>query len=119
MNQYLMVWRGKLEKTNGGLKKRDLIKNKRGKIVSKRRHNLAKRRKTLMKLGYKTEKGVFKKFTKKTNKKGGRKPRARSAPNPLSFKYNAASRKVDRSAPQLQLNYFKKKSNKKSKNRSK
>jgi hypothetical protein len=65
MNQYLMVWRGKLEKTNGGLKKKDLIKNKRGKIVSKKRHNLAKRRKTLMKLGYKTEKGVFKKFTKK------------------------------------------------------
>ena len=65
MNQYLMVWRGKLKKTNGGLQKRDLIKNKRGKIVSKRRHNLAKRRKTLMKFGYKTEKGVFKKFTKK------------------------------------------------------
>ena len=69
MNQYLMVWRGKLEKTNGGLKKRDLMKNKRGKIVSKKRHKLAKRRKTLMKLGYKTEKGVFKKFTKKKSVK--------------------------------------------------
>ena len=45
-----MVWRGKLEKTNGGLKKKDLIK-----------------------LGYKTEKGVFKKFTKKTKKKTNKK----------------------------------------------
>ena len=44
---------------------KDLMKNKRGKIVSKRRHNLAKRRKTLMKLGYKTEKGVFKSLQKK------------------------------------------------------
>ena len=97
MNQYLMVWRGKLEKTSGGLKKRDLMKNKRGKIVSKRRHNLAKRRKTLMKLGYKTEKGVFKKFTKKT--KGGR-SKVRSAP--MEFRYGA-SKKVDRSAPQLNI----------------
>ena len=28
MNQYLMVWRGKLKKTNGGLQKKDLIKIK-------------------------------------------------------------------------------------------
>ena len=110
-----MVWRGKLKKTNGGLQKRDLIKNKRGKIVSKKRHNLAKRRKTLMKLGYKTEKGVFKKFTKKSNKKGGTKPRERSAPNPKFFKYNAASRKVYRSAPQL--NYFRKKTKNRSKSK--
>lgn len=44
INQYLMVWRGKLAKTSGGLTKSDLIKNKRGKIVSKKRSELAKRR---------------------------------------------------------------------------
>ena len=76
-NDYAKVWHGTKKKTSGGLMKKDLMKNKRGRIVSKRRHNLAKRRKTLMKLGYKTKKGVFKKFTKKTKKKGGKKKKSK------------------------------------------
>merc|ERR1719235_1043212 len=39
-----LVLRGSKEKTTGGLKKDDLIKNKRGKVVSKRRSALGKRR---------------------------------------------------------------------------
>merc|ERR1719352_1152681 len=39
-----LVLRGSKEKTTGGLKKDDLIKNKRGKVVSKRQSALGKRR---------------------------------------------------------------------------
>merc|ERR1719352_213186 len=39
-----LVLRGSKEKTTGGLKKDDLIKNKRGKVVSKRRSANGKRR---------------------------------------------------------------------------
>ena len=69
-NTFAKVWHGTLEKTPGGLTKKDLMKNKRGKIVSKKRHKLAKKRKTLIKLGYKAKKGTFKAFHKKTKKKG-------------------------------------------------
>merc|ERR1719382_1098521 len=39
-----LVLRGSREKTVGGLKKDDLVKNKRGKVVSKRRSALGRRR---------------------------------------------------------------------------
>merc|ERR1719161_1310519 len=39
-----LVFRGRKEKTVGGLKAGDLMKNKRGKVVSKRRSALGKRR---------------------------------------------------------------------------
>ena len=35
-----MVWHGNAEKTSGGLRKEDLMKNKRGRIVSKKKHAL-------------------------------------------------------------------------------
>ena len=63
------VWHGTAKKTSGGLFKKDLKKNKRGRIVSKKMSNRAKKEKRLEKAGYKTKKGVFKKF--KAKKKGG------------------------------------------------
>ena len=39
--QRLEVWRGTREKTSGGLRKADLIKNKRGKLVSKKKSTQA------------------------------------------------------------------------------
>ena len=36
------VFSGKKEKTSGGLRKQDLLRNKRGKVVSKKMHNRAK-----------------------------------------------------------------------------
>ena len=38
----VQVWNGKADKTIGGLKKDDLMKNKRGKIVSKKKHEQGK-----------------------------------------------------------------------------
>lgn len=58
------VWHGNADHTAGGLKKKDLKKNKRGCIVSKRRSGIAKRTRRLEKAGCKTQKGVFKLFTK-------------------------------------------------------
>ena len=42
-NERIRVWKGELEKTSGGLRKADLIKNKRGKIVSKSKSAAAKK----------------------------------------------------------------------------
>jgi hypothetical protein len=42
-NERIGVWKGELEKTSGGLRKKDLIKNKRGKIVSKSKSEAAKK----------------------------------------------------------------------------
>jgi len=42
-NERIRVWKGELEKTSGGLRKVDLIKNKRGKIVSKSKSEAAKK----------------------------------------------------------------------------
>ncbi len=36
------VWNGTAERTSGGLRKDDLMKNKRGRIVSKKKHELGK-----------------------------------------------------------------------------
>mgnify|MGYP001308966907 CR=1 FL=1 len=42
-NERIRVWKGELQKTSGGLRKVDLIKNKRGKIVSKSKSEAAKK----------------------------------------------------------------------------
>ena len=39
--QRVLVWKGELKKTSGGLTKDDLIKNKRGKLVSRRKSKQA------------------------------------------------------------------------------
>ena len=38
------VWNGSAEKTPGGLRKDDLVKNQYGRIISKKRHHTMKRR---------------------------------------------------------------------------
>ena len=70
------VWHETAYKTEGGLKKNDLMKNKRDHIVSKRKHATAKKEKRLEKAGYFTKKGQFgyvKKPVRGTRKKGTRK----------------------------------------------
>ena len=42
-NERQRVWKGELNKTTGGLKKKDLIRNSRGKIVSKKKSEAAKK----------------------------------------------------------------------------
>jgi hypothetical protein len=43
-NERLLVWKGTLKKTSGGLTKKDLKKNKQGKIVSKKASAVSKKR---------------------------------------------------------------------------
>ena len=62
------VFHGKAEKTTGGLRRKDLMKNKRGEIVSVKKHRTAKREKRLEKHGYFAEKGKFG-YVKKTPKR--------------------------------------------------
>ena len=62
------VFHGKVEKTSGGLRKKDLMKNKRGEIVSKKKHLTAKKEKRLEKHGYFAKKGKFG-YVKKDPKK--------------------------------------------------
>ena len=54
------VWHGTALKTEGGLKKEDLVKNSRGEIVSKKKHNQSKKNSNL------TLSGKYKLATKKT-----------------------------------------------------
>ncbi len=64
-----MVYNGTAEHTPGGLVKADLMKNAAGHIVSKKQHKAGlKAIKRLQKLGYKTQKGKFRLFTKKSRK---------------------------------------------------
>jgi len=53
------VWHGTAYKTNGDLKRDNLLMNKRGRVVSKRKFNTAKKEKRLEKAGYFTKKGKF------------------------------------------------------------
>lgn len=60
------VFHGTAKHTSGGLVKKDLVQNKHGRIVSRRKMALGKKAlKHLIKAGFKTKKGVFKKFVKK------------------------------------------------------
>jgi hypothetical protein len=76
------VHHGTAYKTNGDLKKSDLVMNKHGRIVSKKKQATAKREKRLEKAGYKPTKGKFvlmrksmRANTKKSKGKGTRKAR--------------------------------------------
>ena len=53
------VWHKTAYKTNGDLKRDNLLMNKRGRVVSKRKFNTAKKEKRLEKAGYFTKKGKF------------------------------------------------------------
>ena len=70
------VMHGTAYKTNGGLKKEQLMKNKNGLIVSRKKHNTAKREKRLEKYGYFTKKGKFG-YVKKEGKKSKKTRRRR------------------------------------------
>jgi DVNP family len=70
------VMNGTAYKTEGLLKKKDLIKNKWGRIVSLKKHRTAKKEKRLEKAGYFAQKGKFgfvKRETRKTRKNKSRK----------------------------------------------
>ena len=70
------VFHGTVNKTTGGLEKKDLMKNKHGRIVSVRKHKTAKKENRLKKAGYITKKGEFGSFKKvggKTRKNKSRK----------------------------------------------
>jgi hypothetical protein len=69
------VWHGTAWKTEGGLEKKDLMKNKHGRIVSVRKHKTAKREKRLAKAGWGFKKGQF--GAVKLAAKGGRRTRRR------------------------------------------
>ena len=53
------VWHRTAWKTEGGLEKKNLMKNKNGRIVSVRKHKTAKREKRLAKAGWGFKKGKF------------------------------------------------------------
>ena len=72
------VFHGTVDKTTGGLEKKDLMKNKHGRIVSLKKHKTAKKNNRLKKAGYFTKKGEFGSFKKveinnKTRKNKSRK----------------------------------------------
>ena len=56
-NERQRVWKGELNKTSGGLMKKDLIKNSRGKIVSKKKSEGAKKNKENNLAGWLRKKG--------------------------------------------------------------
>ena len=77
--QRLAVWEGRKEKTSGGLRKGDLIKNRQGRIVSKKKSAVAKRLNNLGshlrgKKKAEPKKAEPKKATKKAAKKKVSKP---------------------------------------------
>ena len=70
-----MVWHGTAYKTEGGLKKDDILMNRWGRIVSKKKHATAKKENRLEKHGYFATKGKFgfvKKSVKKSKKNRGK-----------------------------------------------
>ena len=77
--QRIAVWEGRKEKTSGGLRKGDLIKNRQGRIVSKKKSAVAKRLNNLGshlrgKKKAESKKAEPKKVTKKAAKKKASKP---------------------------------------------
>ena len=83
--QRLEVWHGIREKTSGGLRKSDLIKNKRGKIVSKRKSGQAHDQNNLK--GFLREKGKSVPKDAMLYKKGAKKaPAAKPAVKTLTPK---------------------------------
>jgi hypothetical protein len=70
--QRLEVWHGIRDKTSGGLRKSDLVKNKRGKIVSKRKSGQAHDQNNLK--SFLREKGKSVSKDAMLHKKGAKKP---------------------------------------------
>ena len=69
------VMHGTAKRTSGGLRKQHLQYNKRGKIVSKRASARAKKENRLVKAGYKTKKGSFKKSKRVSARRSKRRSR--------------------------------------------
>tara|TARA_Y100000992_G_scaffold254883_1_gene187927 strand:- start:2 stop:367 length:366 start_codon:yes stop_codon:yes gene_type:complete len=71
----LQVWRGMANKTSGGLKKKDLVKNKWGRIVSRKKYHSATNDDRLVEHGYGPNKNrvnnLFIKPRRKTQKRRG------------------------------------------------
>jgi hypothetical protein len=79
VGSYAQVFHGTADRTAGGLKKDDLVKNKRGRIVSRKKMEAGKKAfKHLKALGYSPKKGEFKLFTKKASRRGSRKDSRKS-----------------------------------------
>lgn len=73
------VWNGTAFKTEGLLRKSDLMQNKWRRIVSAKKHRTAKKEKRLEKFGYFTQKGKFgyvKRTPKRTAKNRSKKNKA-------------------------------------------
>jgi hypothetical protein len=69
VGSYAEVYHGTKLRTPGGLHKKDLMRTRRGRIVSKRKHAAGLKALTrLRKMGFKTQKGKFVKFSKKSKK---------------------------------------------------
>jgi len=67
----LQVWHGTADRTAGGLTRTDLTKNKRGKVVSRKQSQAGKKAiMRLKQLGYNTEPGKFKLFSRKNKASG-------------------------------------------------
>jgi hypothetical protein len=66
------VWNKSAHHTEGGLTRKNLIRNKHGRIVSAKKHRTAKRERRLEKAGFFTVKGKFG-AVKKDKKRGSRK----------------------------------------------
>lgn len=72
VGSYAEVFHGTKLRTAGGLHKNQLMKTKKGRIVSIKKHKAGlKAIVRLRKMGYKTQKGKFVKFSKKSMKKRG------------------------------------------------
>jgi len=85
------VWHGTVDKTSGGLTKKDLFKDKNGRIRSKRASKSAKNNNNLVKAGWVTKKGQFGAvridgFKKRSAKKGSKKRSPRKGSKKRSAK---------------------------------
>jgi hypothetical protein len=68
------VFHGTVDKTSGGLTRKDLMQNKHGRIVSRRKHALGQKQvKKLFAMGFKPTKGKFMKMSRKMMVKSGKK----------------------------------------------
>ena len=77
------VFHSVVEKTSGGLKKKDLMMHK-GRIVSRKKHAAGKKAiKRLFALGFKPKKGKFSLMRKSMSKKSSRRTRKRGGAEPF------------------------------------
>ena len=67
----VQVWNRTAHHTNGGLTRRQLMRNKWGRLVSAAKHRTAKKQKRLERAGFFAQKGKFGVVKKDKRKKGG------------------------------------------------